>query len=264
MQVKRSSYYDWRSRASSRVVSEDEVRLRRELKRLFDESRQSLGSRRMCVMLRNAGYNVGRYKVRMLMRKMDLAVKLKRRYRVTTDSRHKLPVAANVLDRAFNPAQSNQVWSSDITYIWTAQGWLYLAVVIDLFSRRVIGWSIDERMTKPLVIRALMMAVNQRKPMRGLIHHSDRGSQYASKHYQDLLAAYGIKASMSRKGNCWDNAPVESFFSGLKREWIGDSIYQTREQAVRDVREYMMIYYNAKRLHSSLGYMTPMEFEKCA
>ena len=168
----------------------------------------------------------------------------------------------NVLNREFAPQGPNQVWATDITYLWTQQGWIYLAVVIDLYSRRVVGWCMDRRMKKSLVIRALMMAVNLRKPPAGLIHHSDRGSQYASHAYQRLLQQFGMIGSMSRKGNCWDNAPVERFFSSLKREWTGDRLYRTRFEAIADVREYVAVYYNSRRLHSTLGYTTPMDYEK--
>ena len=147
-------------------------------------------------------------------------------------------------------------------FVWSQQGWVYLAVVIDLYSRRVVGWSIDRRMQKSLVIRALMMAINLRNPPAGLIHHSDRGSQNASRAYQNLLKQHGMICSMSRKGNCWDNSPVERFFSSLKREWIGDRLYRTREDATADVREYVAVYYNSKRLHSTLGFTTPMNYEK--
>ena len=264
MQVKRSSYYDWKTKRFCRITSAEELELRREMKRLFAESRQSLGSRKMCATLRKQGVIAGRYKVRQRMKSMSLVVKQKRRFRVTTDSRHHLPIADNVLNREFNPAKANQTWSSDITYVWTAQGWLYLAVVIDLFSRRVIDWCVDTHMQKSLVIRALTMAINLRQPAGELTHHSDRGSQYASKDYRRILTAHGITASMSRKGNCWDNSPVERFFGSLKREWIVDNDYRTREEAINDIREYVAVYYNSKRLHSTLEYMTPLEFEKCA
>lgn len=264
MQVKRSSYYDWKNNRSQKVISADEFALRSEMKRLFKQSRESLGSRRMSKALRAQGFNVGRTKARRLMRLMELVVKLKRKYKVTTDSAHNLPVAENVLNREFNPLKPNQAWGVDITYVFTSEGWLYLAVVIDLCSRRVIGWCMDKRMKTSLVVRALMMAVSLRKPPAGLIHHSDRGSQYASLQYQQLLRQFGMVGSMSRKGNCWDNAPVERFFSSLKREWISDRLYETREEAIKDIREYLAVYYNAERLHSTLGYMTPSDFEKVA
>jgi len=232
------------------------------MKELFAASRGSLGSRMMKQNLRQEGFEIGRDKTRRLMKSLKLKVKQKRKYKVTTDSNHKLPVAENVLNRNFSPAAPNQAWGSDITYLWTQQGWIYLAVIIDLYSRRVVGWSIDRRMKKALVIRALMMAVNLRKPPPGLIHHSDRGSQYASHDYQKLLQQHGMICSMSRKGNCWDNAPVERFFSSLKREWTGDRWYRTRLEAIADVREYVVVYYNSKRLHSTLAYMTPINYEK--
>ena len=172
-----------------------------------------------------------------------------------------MPVAKNVLNRKFLPAGPNQAWGTDITYLWTQQGWIYLAVVIDLYSRRVVGWCIDQRMQKALVIRALMMAVNLRKPPATLIHHSDRGSHYARHDYQQLRTQHNMVCSMSRKGNCWDNAPVERFFSSLTREWMGDRLYRTRQQAISDVREYVAVYYNSKRLHSTLGDTTPMKYE---
>jgi putative transposase len=261
LSVQRSTYYDWQNRAG-KVIAPEELALRRRMKALFVGSRGSLGSRTMMKNLRQEGFEIGRDKTRRLMKALNLKVKQKRKFKVTTDSRHKLPVAQNVLDRQFSPSAPNQAWGTDITYLWTQQGWIYLAVVIDLYSRRVVGWAIDRRMKKALVIRALMMAINLRKPPPGLICHSDRGSQYASRDYQKLLKQHGMICSMSRKGDCWDNAPVERFFSSLKREWTGDRWYRTRQEAIADVREYVAVYYNAKRLHSTLDYMTPMNYEK--
>ncbi len=261
LSVQRSAYYDWRNRPG-KVIGPEELALRRRMKALFAASRGSLGSRMMMKNLREEGFDIGRDRTRRLMKQLGLKVKHKRKYKVTTDSKHKLPVARNVLNRDFSPTAPNQSWGTDITYLWTQEGWIYLAVVIDLYSRRVVGWSIDRRMKKALVIRALMMAVNLRKPPPGLIHHSDRGSQYASHDYQKLLKQHGMICSMSRKGNCWDNAPVERFFSSLKREWTGDRWYRTRQEAIADVREYVAVYYNSKRLHSTLGYTTPLNYEK--
>ena len=261
LSVQRSAYYDWRA-WPCKIIAPEELALRRRMKELFAASRGSLGSRMMMKNLRQEGFDIGRDKTRRLMKSLKLKVKQKRKYKVTTDSNHKLPVAQNILNRDFSPSGPNQAWGSDITYLWTQQGWIYLAVIIDLYSRRVVGWSIDRRMKKALVIRALMMAVNLRKPPPGLIHHSDRGSQYASHDYQKLLKQHGIICSMSRKGNCWDNAPVERFFSSLKRKWTGDRWYRTRQDAIADVREYVAVYYNSKRLHSTLGYTTPMNYEK--
>jgi len=261
LEVKRSAYYDWRNKPC-KVIEPEEMALRRRMKELFAASRESLGSRMMKKNLCKEGFEIGRDRTRRLMKALNLKVKPKRKYKVTTDSKHHLPVAENVLDRQFYPQAPNQVWGTDITYLWTQEGWLYLAIVIDLYSRRVVGWAMDRRMTKALVIRALMMAINLRQPPPGLLHHSDRGSQYASDAYQALLKQHGMIASMSRKGNCWDNAPVERFFSSLKREWTGDRLYRTRQEAMADVREYVAVYYNSLRLHSTLDYKTPMEYEK--
>ena len=261
LEVQRSAYYDWRDRPG-KVIPPEELALRRRMKELFVASRGSLGSRTMMKNLNQEGFKIGRERTRRLMKQLQLKVRQKRKYKVTTDSKHQLPVAENVLNREFSPSAPNQVWATDITFLWTQQGWIYLAVVIDLYSRRVVGWSIDRRMKKALVIRALMMAVNLRKPPADLIHHSDRGSQYASHDYQKLLQQHGMICSMSRKGNCWDNAPVERFFGSLKREWTGDRLYRTRQEAIADVREYVAVYYNSRRLHSTLGYTTPMDYEK--
>jgi transposase InsO family protein len=260
LSVQRSAYYDWRGRPC-KVIGSEELALRRRMKALYVASRESLGSRTMMENLRAEGFEIGRERTRNLMKALNLKVKIKRKYKVTTDSKHHFPVAENILNRHFSPQAPNQVWGTDITYLWTREGWIYLAVVIDLYSRRVVGWAMDKRMRKSLVIRALMMAVNLRKPSPGLIHHSDRGSQYASMAYQTLLMQYGMIASMSRKGNCWDNAPIERFFSSLKREWTGDQLYRTRQEAIADVREYVAVYYNSRRLHSTLGYKTPMDYE---
>ncbi len=258
--VERSTYYSWLGRPR-KIIGPEELALRRRTKMLFAGSRESLGSRMMAANLRREGFTVGRERVRQLMKAMDLAVKQKRKYQITTDSGHDYPVAENVLNRAFSPDAPNQVWGTDITYLWTQEGWVYLAVVIDLYSRRVVGWAMDRRMKQALVIRALMMAINLRQPPSGLLHHSDRGSQYASHAYRKLLKQNGMIASMSRKGNCWDNAPVERFFVSLKREWTDRQLYRTRNEAIADVREYIGAYYNSKRLHSTLDCMTPMDYE---
>ena len=261
LEVQRSAYYGWREQPG-KVIAVQELAMRRRMKELFMASRSSLGSRTMMKNLRQEGFEIGREWTRRLMQRLNLQVKQKRKYQVTTDSKHQLPVAQNVLNREFSPLAPNQAWGTDITYLWTQQGWIYLAVVIDLYSRRVVGWCMDRRMQKALVIRALLMAVNLRKPPAGLIHHSDRGSQYASHAYQKLLQQNGMICSMSRKGNCWDNAPVERFFSSLKREWTGHRLYRTRLEAMADVREHVAVYYNSRRLHSTLGYTTPMDYEK--
>ena len=195
------------------------------------------------------------------MQSSGIAAKRKRKFTVTTDSRHSLPVATNKLEQEFSASRSNEKWVTDITYVWTRKGWLYLAVVLDLFSRKVVGWSMQETMEKELVINALTMALKARQPPQGLLHHSDRGSQYASAAYQKLLRDRQITCSMSRKGNCYDNAVMESFFATLKQELVYQREYASRQQAKQDIFEYMEVWYNRRRRHSSLGYVSPQEFE---
>ena len=234
------------------------------VKGIHRESRGTYGSRRMSKGLREKGYNIGRYRARTLMRMAEVSVKRKGKYKVTTDSHHVYPVAPNILNRQFDVAAPNQVWVSDITYLWTKEGWLYLAVVMDLYSRKIVGWSMDKRMTQDLVKNALTMAAGRRQPENGLIHHSDRGSQYAAHAYQDLLVEYGMICSMARRGDCWDNAVIESFFGTLKREMVYRTRYETRMEAKRDIVDYIEMFYNGKRLHSYLGYISPDQFDKNA
>jgi len=224
-------------------------------------TRGSYGSRRTSGQLREDGYDVGRYRARSLMKKAGVSVKRRKRFKRTTDSNHKLPIAPNFLNRQFKVERPDTVWCADITYLWTIQGWLYLAVVLDLYSRKIVGWAISNRLTALLVKEALSMAYWRQKPGKGLIHHSDRGSQYAGNEYQNLLEQYSMVCSMSRKGNCWDNAVVESFFHSLKTEWIADIIYRTRDEARSDVIRYIEMFYNSHRLHSFLGYKSPNVFE---
>jgi putative transposase len=237
------------------------VRLITHIKAIHEESKKTYGSPRVHAELCSRGIECGENRVARLMREEGIQAKHKRKYRATTDSNHQLPVHENKLNRSFDVPSPNMAWVADLTYIWTAEGWLYLAVVMDLFSRRVIGWSMQETMERKLVIDALSMALGQRNVSAGIIHHSDRGSQYASKDFQELLGAAGITCSMSRKGNCWDNAVVESFFSSLKREWVQDRRYRTRSEARADIFHYIEVWYNRKRRHSTLGYLSPEEFE---
>ncbi len=224
------------------------------------EVKSAYGSPRMTGEIRDCGFPVSKERVERLMRENGIRARHKRRYRVTTDSKHKLPVAPNLLNREFTPAGPNQVFSSDITYIWTDEGWLYLAVVLDLFNREVVGWSIKPRMTADLVIDALTMAWFRRRPAPGALCHSDRGSQYASHEYQRKLGAYGMRCPMSRKGNCWDNAPTESFFNSLKNERVHATRYRTHQDAKADLFEYIEVFYNRSRRHSSLGLVSPERF----
>jgi putative transposase len=261
MGVSRSGYYQYLKTDSHRKMNRDFVLLS-EIRKIHNETRGAYGSRRTSARLRYNGHDVGRYRARSLMKKAGIFVKRRRRFRITTDSKHNLPVATNLLNRNFQVDRPDKVWCSDITYLWTIEGWLYLAVVIDLYSRKIVGWAMSSRMKESLVTDALSMAYWRRKPERGLIHHSDRGSQYASRNYRHLLDVYGMVCSMSRKGDCWDNAVVESFFHSLKTEWTSDILYRTRNDARNDVIKYIEMFYNSQRLHSYLGYKQPNDFEK--
>ncbi len=224
------------------------------------ELKGAYGSPRMLRELRSRGVPVGKERVERLMRENGIRARHKRRYKATTDSKHGLPVAPNVLDRNFAPAAPNQVWSADLTYIWTDTGWLYLAIVLDLFNREVVGWSIKPRMTADIVVDALTMAWFRRKPAPGLLFHSDRGSQYASGVFQAKLNEFGMTGSMSRKGNCWDNAPTESFFNSLKNERVHGTRYANHDDARTDLFDYIEVFYNRSRRHSTLGYVSPTQY----
>lgn len=231
------------------------------LKAAFQASGNNYGSRRLSVALKAQGLPLGRYRVRSLMARHELKARWKRKFVHTTDSKHELPVAANVLDRQFNPSQPDQAWVADITYIRTGRGWLYLAAVLDLYSRKIVGWAMAPNMPAELVCSALQMAIALRQPKPGLIVHTDRGSQYASQAHRDLLARYGLIASMSRKGNCWDNAVMERFFLNLKMERVWQRSYANPGEAICDITQYIVGFYNTHRLHSSLGYRSPTCFE---
>ena len=225
------------------------------------EAKARYGSPRIHAELEARGHDCCVNTVARVMREAGIAAKTKRKFRQTTDSNHHYPVAENLLDRQFDPASKNESWASDITYISTREGWMYLAVVEDLYSRKVVGWSMDATMTNRLVVDALEMAVVRCLPGSDLVAHSDRGSQYASEHYQGLLGTQGIACSMSRRGNCWDNAPMESFFASLKKELVHDEDDLTREQARASIFEYIETWYNRIRRHSKLGYLSPVDFE---
>jgi putative transposase len=259
--VSRSGYYLWLRNPESPREEEDKA-ISQEIQVIYRDSHGTYGSPRVYREMKRRGRNIGRKRIARLMRKGGLRAKTRRKFKVTTDSKHNFPVAPNLLNRNFTPAEPNRAWASDITYIRTAEGWLYLAVVMDLFSRAIIGWSMSERMTRSLVIDALRMAVKRNHPSPGLLHHSDRGSQYASFDYQAVLGKYGMICSMSRKGNCWDNAPVESFFSTLKKEHVFHHDFVSRNQARQSIFLYIEQFYNRKRIHSALGYRTPSEMEK--
>lgn len=261
LSVSTSGFYAWMARPTSeqetrRLAILDEIRV------IHADFDQRYGSPRIHKELLSRGVDCSLNTVAQLMHDNDIHAKTKRKFRHTTDSNHTRPVAENLLDRQFNPSKPNEVWLADITYIWTHEGWLYLAAVEDLFSRMVVGWSMAEHMESRLVVDALEMAVQRRLPPGGLLAHSDRGSQYASEHYQKMLLDHGIECSMSGKGQCWDNAPMESFFASLKKELVHDEDYHTREQARGSIFEYIETFYNRKRRHSALGYLSPVEFEQ--
>lgn len=259
MQVSRSAYYDWCNRPS-KVIDVGTLYLHRRMKRLFKQSRQSLGSREMMKKLREEGIDIGRYRVRKLMTNLGLKVHQRVAYKVTTKRKHGDAVADNLLNQNFNPTGPNQVWAGDITYLKTGEGWMYLAIVMDLFSRRIVGWHVDKRMTTDLVSKAVIKAYNLRQPPKGLVFHSDRGSQYTSKRYRKLLAGYSIRASMGDVGACWDNAVVERFFGSLKHDWLFKVAQPTRDHMKQDIAAYMM-YYNLDRLHSANKDMSPVRYE---
>lgn len=258
--VSPAGYYAWRTRPVPARAAANQTLLT-ELRQLHRESRQTYGSPRMWHTLVQRGRQVGRHRVARLMRQDGLRANTVTKWRATTLSRHQFPVAANQLNRQFAVAAPNQVWAGDLTYIWTMEGWLYLAVLLDLYSRTVVGWAMGARLTGDLTQQALQMALHRRHPQPGLLHHSDRGSQYAATAYQEQLRAAGITGSMSRRGNCWDNACVESFFGTLKRELIHHRQYRTREEARQEIFEYLEVFYNRQRCHSTLGYQSPSEFE---
>jgi transposase InsO family protein len=261
LKVSRNGYYSWINRPINERTTEN-IKLIPLVRQIHAESGGTYGTRRIAKALQNLGITCGRSRARTLMRMAGVAARVKKKFRVTTDSKHNLPVAPNLLDRQFEVTQPNKVWASDITYIWTAQGWLYLAVVLDLFSRQIVGWAMSNRINRKLVMDALRMAIWRRQPAPGLMFHSDRGSQYCSYDFQRLLKTHKMTCSMSRKGDCWDNAVVERFFASLKTERVFPKNYRTREEARRDIIDYIEMFYNSKRQHSYLGYVSPREFEK--
>lgn len=263
LEVSTAGFYACRGRpASQRQRRRDALLV--EITAVHKEARGRYGSPRVHAELKAKGHGGCVNTVAEVMRQAGVRAKTARKFRHTTDSNHKRPVAANVLGRQFAPAGPNEAWVADITYIPTREGWLYLAIVEDLYSRMIVGWSMDSTMTSRLVVDALEMAIRRRLPGEDLVAHSDRGSQYASEHYQRLLGKHGIECSMSGVGQCWDNAPAESFFASLKKELVHDEDYQGREEARASIFEYIEVFYNRKRRHSTLGYVSPAEYEQPA
>ncbi|MDD1611159.1 MAG: IS3 family transposase [Methylococcaceae bacterium] len=261
LSVTRSAYYAW-VKAVQTHKAKQEAELKSVITAAFTKNRAVYGTRRLKKVLEKQGYTASRRRIGRIMQEAQLRCKTKRRFKATTNSKHTLPVAPNQLDRQFNVNKPDQAYVGDITYIHTQQGWLYLAVVIDLYSRQIVGWSMAEHMKTTLVNDALIMAIWKRKPAKDLLWHTDRGSQYASDSHRKLLKQHGITQSMSRKGNCWDNAVSESFFHTLKTECVNHENYSTREAARKSIFDYIEVFYNRQRLHSSNGYLSPVEFER--
>lgn len=261
LSVSRSGYYSNQERVASPHESED-IRLRVEIKAIFNRYKGRVGSPAVTEWLRRQGESVGENRVARLMQEMGLMAKGKRKFRHTTDSNHDLPISPNHLDRKFTVSAPNEVWVTDITYIRTREGWLYLCVFLDLFSRLIVGYAMEDHMRTSLVTTALQRGYWRRKPPVGLMIHSDRGSQYASCDFRDMLKTYRMTQSMSRRGNCWDNAVGESIFHTLKVELVHEEDFHTRKEAKEKIIEYIELYYNSVRLHSTLGQMSPMEFEQ--
>lgn len=259
LEVPRNGFYAYQKRCGCQ--NKQDLTLLKHVKEIAESSHYSYGSRRIRTGLHALGHTLGRHRTKTLMREAGVQARYRKKYKVTTNSEHTQPIFKNLLNRQFRVAQPNRVYVSDITYIWTQEGWLYLAMVMDVFSRRIVGWSMSARMKASLACDALKMTLWQRRPTPGVIVHSDRGVQYASKTYRALLELYGCRGSMSRKGNCWDNAVAESFFGRLKQERVQWRHYQTRHEAQQDILNYITMFYNSRRLHSTLGYKSPNQFE---
>jgi len=260
LNVSRSGYYAWQKRPESRRSRQNRA-LEDKIRVLHKASHGIYGSPRVHRDLGDAGVRCGKNRVARIMRSAGIRSRTKRKFKATTNSKHNLPVAPNLLDQNFTVEAPDRTWVGDITYIPTDEGWLYLAILLDLYNREVVGWAASSRMTRQLVIEALQMALGRRDPGQGLVHHTDRGSQYASFDYQDILKEHDIVCSMSRKGNCYDNAVAESFFGRLKSEWVNHDRYLSRSEAIQSLFYYIEIFYNRKRRHSSIGYVTPQEYE---
>ncbi len=260
LEVCPSGYYAWRGRPAAARIRRD-AQLAIEIAAEHKRSRGIYGSPRLHLELRARGVRVGRKRVERLMRENSIQGRQKRRFRRTTDSKHVQPIAPNILDRKFAPKVPNQAWAGDVTYVATGEGWLYLAVLLDLFSRRVIGWAMSDTNDRVLALEALNQALRSRHPPRGLVHHSDRGSPYASEEYRAVLATAGLVASMSRTGDCWDNAVAESFFATLRAELLDHEGYETHVEAKASIRDYIEGFYNPRRRHSHIGHVSPIEFE---
>lgn len=262
LDVHRSSYYQWLKSTEKRNKKKlEEQNLITEIKNIQGKARYSYGTPRITNALKNSLFVINHKKVARILRDNNLNHRIKKKFKITTDSNHKFNASPNLLNRNFTAISTNQKWVSDITYVWTAEGWLYLCVVLDLFSRKVIGWAVSSRIDTNLLLTAFWHAIELRNPGKGLIFHSDRGIQYCSTRFHKVLESHGIDQSMSRKGDCWDNACAETFFKSLKTEWLYDINFNNRKEAKNVLFEYIEIFYNRQRSHSYLGYKTPEEYE---
>ncbi len=261
LRVSASGYYDWLARSLSKWARE-EARLEVEIRAADKRTRQVYGAEKLQHDLAEHGIMVGICRIKRIRRKLGIRCKQKRKFKATTNSKHTLPVAENILGQQFKVTAPNKVWVSDITYVPTDEGWLYVAAHKDLFTSDIVGYAMGERLTRNLVSQSLFKAVAAKRPAQGLLHHSDRGSQYCSHEYRNLLERFGLKASMSRKGNCYDNAPMESFWGTLKQELVHHRRYRTRQEAISDITEYIEIFYNRQRLQPGLGFLSPAVFEQ--
>jgi transposase InsO family protein len=260
LEVSRSGYYGWKRQPQSKRQKENE-KILMEIRESHKNSRRAYGSPRITEDLQANGTKCGENRVARLMKNNGIVGKAKKKFKATTNSRHNLPIAENVLNQNFTAKEPNTVWVSDITYVPTLEGWLYLVVILDLFSRQVVGWAMSDRLTSGFVVEALYQAIGRRRPPSGCIFHSDRGVQYASSDFRDALKAFGFIQSMSRKGNCYDNAVAESFFHTLKTEHVYEYRYETRAEARQSIFDYIEMFYNRQRRHSALGYRTPVSYE---
>jgi putative transposase len=261
LEVSRSGYYAWLKRSPSKRAQE-EGRLEAEIRAAHRRTREVAGPETLQCDLAAHGVKMGICRIRRIRKKLGIRCKQVKKFKATTDSKHSLPVAENLLKQQFKAEAPNEVWVSDLTYIHTEEGWLYCAAHKDLFNGEIVGYALGSRITKELVERSLIRAVTAKRPPEGLIHHSDRGSQYCSPHYQKLLAQFGMKPSMSRKGNCYDNAPMESFWGTIKNELIYHCRYRTREEAIKEITEYIELFYNRQRRQKRLGYLSPAAYER--
>ncbi len=261
MKVSTSAFYAWNQQPEITDITRKREAFDIKVHDIFEENRKIYGSRRISNELKKLSINAGRYKVSQAMARLGLEVRYPKKFKVTTDSNHNHSISPNTLNRDFEVTEPNKVWATDITYVWTLEGWLYVAVVIDLFSRQIVGWAVDDHMRTSLCVRALQMAFGRKKPAPGVLHHSDRGSQYASYEYRQHLDIMQMQQSMSRKGNYWDNAPTERFFRSLKHEELNYENFRTKDAAKLSIIDYLA-FYNGKRTHSKLGYLSPLQFER--